>query len=309
MRSSDMKGSITAGQLCDIEYNKRIQREKLTLRQRPFETLRVFILASFACIVWAFKYLLNHPAFLYFFLPVLVLWAISEAFPDHQIKKSLEKIEFYVEFVFWWVGLGVLSSIGLGTGLQSGVLFLFPHIIKVCLAAQSCKTLDFESRTNMWFRSPPTLFQCPEITETSTPVTFYGIWKKIIAVCFLQAAGTAIGEIPPFWFTRAARLAAMEAGTNTNDVPEELESAEEEMFSKIKAWMIRMLNKYGFFGVLMMASFPNILFDVCGVYCGHYLMPFWTFFTATFIGKAIIRNGYQSVIYIALCRFEHFEEP
>ena len=31
----------------------------------------------------------------------------------------------------WWVGLGVLSSIGLGTGMHTGLLFLFPHILKV----------------------------------------------------------------------------------------------------------------------------------------------------------------------------------
>lgn len=36
-----------------------------------------------------------------------------------------------VRFVVWWVGLGVLSSIGLGTGMHSGLLFLFPHMLKV----------------------------------------------------------------------------------------------------------------------------------------------------------------------------------
>ena len=111
--------------------------------------------------------------------------------------------------IFRWVGLGILSSIGLGSGLQSGVLFLFPHIIKTCLAAQTCKTIDFQSYSNIWFRSPSNLFKCPELTYESTPVTFYGLWCKIFLVCFLQAAGTAIGEIPPFYMTRAARLAAI----------------------------------------------------------------------------------------------------
>ena len=108
-----------------------------------------------------------------------------------------------------WIGLGIMSSIGLGSGLQSGVLFLFPHIIKTCLAAQTCKTIDFVSTSNMWFRSPKNLFKCPELTYESTPVTFYGLWHKVFFVCFLQAAGTAIGEIPPFYMTRAARLAAI----------------------------------------------------------------------------------------------------
>ena len=114
-----------------------------------------------------------------------------------------------------WVGLGILSSIGLGSGLQSGVLFLFPHVIKTCLAAQTCKTIDFVSVSNIWFRSPKNLFKCPELTYESTPVTFYGLWKKVFLVCFLQAAGTAIGEIPPFYMTRAARLAAIRCVLST----------------------------------------------------------------------------------------------
>ena len=35
-----------------------------------------------------------------------------------------------VQFVAWWLGLGILSSIGVGCGLQSGLLFLFPFIFK-----------------------------------------------------------------------------------------------------------------------------------------------------------------------------------
>lgn len=37
----------------------------------------------------------------------------------------------WLQYVVWWVGLGVLSSIGLGTGMHSGLLFLFPHMLKV----------------------------------------------------------------------------------------------------------------------------------------------------------------------------------
>ena len=39
--------------------------------------------------------------------------------------------EEWAAFVAWWFGLGVLSSIGLGTGMHSGLLFLFPHLLKV----------------------------------------------------------------------------------------------------------------------------------------------------------------------------------
>lgn len=40
-------------------------------------------------------------------------------------------VQVYTKYVVWWVGLGVLSSIGLGTGMHSGLLFLFPHMLKV----------------------------------------------------------------------------------------------------------------------------------------------------------------------------------
>jgi hypothetical protein len=39
----------------------------------------------------------------------------------------------WVLYTTWWISLGVLSSIGLGTGMHSGLLFLFPHMLKVRL--------------------------------------------------------------------------------------------------------------------------------------------------------------------------------
>jgi hypothetical protein len=146
--------------------------------------------------------------------------------------------------------LGILSSIGLGSGLQSGVLFSFPHIIKVCFAAQTCKSLDFESKTDIWFRSPPIIFKCSPLMDP-TPVTLFVIWKKIILVCFLQAAGTAIGEIPPYYMSRAARLAAIEAGggNGATDMPEELErNSQWLLINRMLMWMISFLRTHGFYG-------------------------------------------------------------
>jgi len=40
--------------------------------------------------------------------------------------------------------LGVLSSIGLGTGLHTFVLFLGPHIAEVTAAAYTCGNLNFK---------------------------------------------------------------------------------------------------------------------------------------------------------------------
>lgn len=60
----------------------------------------------------------------------------------------LAQVEHVAWFVSWWLGLGVLSSIGLGSGLHSGILFLFPHIAKArnphhaALAQRMCSTSD-----------------------------------------------------------------------------------------------------------------------------------------------------------------------
>ena len=304
---------ITAQQISDFDHRRKERRDTLTLFQRPIATLRVFMGGAIALIGYTIQYLLSHPVMVYFLFPTVTIWLLLEYIPG-PYTETINKVEFVVQYFVWWVGLGILSSIGLGSGLQSGVLFLFPHIIKVCLAAQSCKTLDFESYSDMWFRSPPSLFKCPVSSPTEQavdalvqqPVTLFGMWQKIILACFLQSAGTAIGEIPPYWMTKAARLAAIESGASSgSDVPEELEAnSRYNIINRGKAWMIWFLRVHGFWGVLLMASFPNVAFDLCGICCGHFLMPFMTFFTATFIGKAIIRNSYQSIVYVLLCRYD-----
>lgn len=42
---------------------------------------------------------------------------------------------------------------------------------------------------------------------------------------------------------------------------------------------------------------PNPLFDLAGIMCGQFGIPFWKFFTATLIGKAIIKTHIQVCIF------------
>jgi hypothetical protein len=53
------------------------------------------------------------------------------------------------------------------------------------------------------------------------------------------------------------------------------------------------VEKHSFVTVLLLASVPNPLFDLAGLTCGHLLIPFWTFFIATGIGKSIIKVNLQ----------------
>lgn len=56
--------------------------------------------------------------------------------------------EHYLKCLTWslyWIGLGILSSVGFGTGLHTFILYLGPHIAKVTLAAYECNALNFPS--------------------------------------------------------------------------------------------------------------------------------------------------------------------
>jgi hypothetical protein len=56
------------------------------------------------------------------------------------------------------------------------------------------------------------------------------------------------------------------------------------------------------------ASIPNPLFDLAGITCGHFMVPFWTFFGATLIGKAIIKMHIQKLFVIFLFSKHHLDK-
>merc|ERR1712183_41363 len=70
------------------------------------------------------------------------------------------------------------------------------------------------------------------------------------------------------------------------------------MGDKGKSLMKHFVKKWGFLGIMLAASIPNPLFDLAGITCGHFLVPFWTFFGATLIGKAVIKMHIQKVFII-----------
>ena len=49
------------------------------------------------------------------------------------------------------------------------------------------------------------------------------------------------------------------------------------------------------------------MFDLAGITCGHFSIPFWTFFGATAIGKAIIKVLIQSIFVILTFSKHHME--
>eukprot|EP01126_Amoeba_proteus_P020156 TRINITY_DN205_c0_g1_i14.p1 TRINITY_DN205_c0_g1~~TRINITY_DN205_c0_g1_i14.p1 ORF type:complete len:181 (+),score=31.70 TRINITY_DN205_c0_g1_i14:454-996(+) len=164
--------------------------------------------------------------------------------------------------------------------------------MKVCLAATECKSTDFNSR-DMWFSKDPTLFVCKTVGSHS--VTFLEVFSKVFWPCFLWGSGTAIGEIPPYAVSRAAKL----AGEYNQELEEEIQKSKSgsTLVDKMKAWMLNILEKHGFVGIILLSAWPNAAFDLVGLCCGLFLMPFWTFFTATWIGKALIKVNLQAFFF------------
>jgi len=114
---------------------------------------------------------------------------------------------------------------------------------------------------------------------------------------------------------RTARL-----GTNDSADDEELIEFEQllinaelhhsrnlSLFERTRYLIYRLIKRIGFLGILLCASIPNPLFDLAGITCGYFLIPFWTFFLATVIGKALIKMGIQTVFIIFIFSEHHVE--
>lgn len=145
--------------------------------------------------------------------------------------------------------------------------------------------------------------------------------SKVRLEAFMWGAGTALGELPPYFLSRASRLAG--DGNQDDELLEELEDLVPELDDAqpdgdsnsnsgvahsnrrrsslghtMKSKMVQLMKRLGFFGILACASIPNPLFDLAGMICGYSLISFWTFFGATLLGKAVIKMHIQKLVVI-----------
>jgi hypothetical protein len=199
--------------------------------------------------------------------------------------------------------------------MHSGLLFLFPHMLKVCLAAEKCGDLDFDVKTDMWWRAEG--FHCGNGGGGgggggNGDVPFLAVLLKVLPTAVLWGAGTAVGEVPPYLLS----YKAAKAGERNSEFEAALGSGGDKgadssstpsgpvarLISAMQDWMLRFIQNHGFWGILLLAAYPNAAFDLCGICCGHFLMPFWEFFGATLLGKGVIKVSGQAAFFIALFR-------
>jgi vacuole membrane protein 1 len=323
------------------------RRSHLTLFRSPLPTFGAFATSTGQNLWNGLRWLAAHPATLFLLIPLVLLYTFLKVagFAHSQVHE----VEMWIEYTVWWVGLGILSSIGFGSGMHSGLIFLFPHMLKVCLAAEKCNSLDFDVRVDTWWRSDA--FHCingsngngsssrifslgrssnSEAAATTAAVAAVGflpILLKVLPTATLWGAGTAIGEIPPYMLSYQAAKAGeknseFEAALLNNKNNKSNASGEATALAVtansltapfvsavdiMKDWMLRFIQSHGFWGILLLAAYPNAAFDLCGICCGHFLMPFWEFFGATLIGKGVIKVSGQAAFFVALFRHDSRE--
>lgn len=280
--------------------------ESLRLHKRPIKVLSLFFAEAGEWIRDQLAWVALHPVVIFLALP-LVLLHIVMRFVFHNAM--FIEVERLVMYAVWWIGLGVLSSIGLGTGMHTGMLFLFPHILQVCVAANACGSLAFSTTRDVWFVSGADAFACDETVAAGLPVTFWNLVFASLPAALLWGFGTAVGEVPPYWVSRAAALAGRRDVEFENLTQKKSSSSSSSSGSWLspsawvqwmQEWMINFLQRYGFWGVFAMAAWPNAAFDLCGVACGHFGMPFWTFFSAVVLGKGVVKVFGQTCFFTLL---------
>uniref|UniRef100_A0A8C7JA49 Vacuole membrane protein 1 n=1 Tax=Oncorhynchus kisutch TaxID=8019 RepID=A0A8C7JA49_ONCKI len=277
--------------LSERKQRDREERVSLVLWKKPLVTLHYFLRELLTTLKdWMWRLWRQRHSVLSL-LVLVILFSIA-----YSVKGTHQKYVQHMEKRFlwcaYWVGLGILSSVGLGTGLHTFLLYLGPHIASVTLAAYECGSVDFPE--------PPYPEQiiCP---QEEGSISLWTIVSKVRLEACMWGAGTAIGELPPYFMARAARLSGEEPDDEDyEEFGELLEQAEtpQDFATRAKLAVQKMVQRVGFFGILACASIPNPLFDLAGITCGHFLVPFWTFFGATLIGKAIIKMHIQKLFVI-----------
>ncbi|XP_073335436.1 vacuole membrane protein 1-like isoform X1 [Pagrus major] len=312
--ATDPKPSVNERKQRDVD-----ERENLVLWKKPLLTLYYFTLELLITLKeWIWR-LWQQRQTVFGLLILLILLSIA-----YCIEGTHQKYVRYMEkktlWCAYWVGLGILSSVGLGTGLHTFLLYLGPHIASVTLAAYECGSVDFPEPPY------PDQIVCPQ-QEAPAPgsdaeqvgveaagvdglvgsaaihgsISLWTIISKVRLEACMWGAGTAIGELPPYFMARAARLSGADPDDEDyqrfEEILDQTQSAQ-DFATRAKVAVQKLIQRVGFFGILACASIPNPLFDLAGITCGHFLVPFWTFFGATLIGKAVIKMHIQKLFVI-----------
>ena len=199
-----------------------------------------------------------------------------------SIIEELYNLNIYLFNSLLWIFFGILSSIGLGSGIHTGIMILFPHVKNIYTTSISCNSTDF----NQYNYYNKTSFICNSEISNNNTITNSDIFYKALPSVMLWGIGTALGEVPPYFLAKSFKTKL------------EFDSYFKGNTKYFLDIIVKYLKKFRFITILSLASWPNATFDMCGMACGFYKVPLWVFLTATIIGKAFIKAPLQLYLYI-----------
>ncbi|XP_020574520.1 vacuole membrane protein KMS1 [Phalaenopsis equestris] len=305
--------------IIELRLKYQMEAQNLTLTTQPFKTLLFFSFALVAYLKQLLLYLFRKGGLVVLFSVFLGAFGFLIAVDGSH--EHVQEFLNYFSYALWWVALGVASSIGLGSGLHTFVLYLGPHIAFFTIKAMKCGRVDFKSapydtiqfnKKPSWLENDCSIYGPPMFSSlhgSLVRVPISSILPQVQLEAVLWGFGTALGELPPYFISRAARLSG-----NSVDGMEDLTavSTKEDgilssLLKKTKRWLYNHSQHMNFFTILALASVPNPLFDLAGIMCGQFGVTFWKFFLATLLGKAIFKTHIQTFFIISLCNNQLLE--
>lgn len=259
----------------------RTNHTELMFAKNPSKTWNYFCFAIFDCaasIKLPSRTTLGSAFALCSMIYTFVMSAKSGSFGD-SVREAADVLVNETLEALWWTTCGILATAGLGCGVQTGALFLFPHIVKISLA---------------WDGG------------------FYALIFATFLPGFWAGTGSAIGELVPFLLARAIRRAggdpfSLLADEDDSHGEEGSDEVSTEKKRPVSQWtpkvllansrkaMERQLATGSFWKIALLAAIPNALFDLCGLVCGSMdVVTLPTFFLALWAGKALIRTPMQT---------------
>ena len=231
--------------------------KKYTLRNNFVETMTIFTKISYNKIC-EFYVTLRRLTLLFFIISYIDFLVPQYHFITRRI----------FNYCIWFL-LGILSSIGFGTGMQTGVLFVFPEIIA-----------EFK-RNSIYF-------------ENNLNSNIYYSFMMCLPMVLIWGIGTAFGELPPYFIARKINYKDSNAldkmysllGDNSETLKRNVNNTVEK-FRKNK--------NYSFITILCLSSWPNAMFDICGIASGLVKLKIDEFLIPTIIGKAFIKTPIQLI--------------
>ncbi|OEL35743.1 Vacuole membrane protein KMS1 [Dichanthelium oligosanthes] len=280
--------------ISELREKHRADLQRLTMMSQPFKTSAFFVLATAQSLGRACSSILKKGSWLKIVvLMVVATWGLLlfTDGPHEKVSSSFKLTCIYFA----------------GSGLHTFVMYLGPHLAVFTIKAVQCGRVDLKSapydtillkRSPSWLEKDCLEFGPPIYQET---IPFSKILQEVYLEAVLWGIGTSLGELPPYFLSRAARMSGRTIDELEDFNPSISEGSPSLTLHQAKRWLMSHSQRLSFTLILLLASVPNPLFDLAGMLCGQFNVPFWKFFLATLIGKAIVKVCIQTTLVITLC--------